>query len=271
LAKIIQGETPVTLFEVALAGGINGKQTYYDISLVDGYNLPMGITYIPGASPELQKIPPNLTNCACIATEGFLTDGPTNGTFPMPWVEGITNADLGSWCPWPLQTNPPTKPGDGIYPYPDDGIKRPIFDPCLSNCAKTNAPEDCCTGSYNDPKVCKGGVFSVASKKVCPDAYSFAYDDTTSTFIIPTGGGWKVTFCPAGKSTNILKTFGPQLFELANSGKVSSQVLQDTQNITLVMKADGGTSVMGYDTDGERRKLGSLGALVVMLAWLCLW
>jgi len=29
--------------------------------------------------------------------------------------------------------------------------------------------------------------------------------------------------------------------------------------------------VMGYGTDGERRKLGSLGALVVMLAWLCLW
>jgi len=98
------------------------------------------------------------------------------------------------------------------------------------------------------------------AKSVCPDAYSYAFDDQTSTFIIPSGGGFEITFCPSGRSTNILKTFGKQLSDLASSGKVSTQVLADSQNITMVQ--------MG----GSQRERGvSLGALVVVLAWACFW
>jgi hypothetical protein len=43
-----KGNTPVTLAEFDLRGGVNGEQTFYDLSLVDGYNLPIGLTYIPG-------------------------------------------------------------------------------------------------------------------------------------------------------------------------------------------------------------------------------
>jgi hypothetical protein len=74
-----------------------------------------------------------------------------------------------------------------------------------------------------------------------------------------------VTFCPAGRSTNILKTFGKQLSELASSGKASSQVISDAQNTTIITQSGG--AVMG----GGREKMGSLGALVVMLAWACFW
>lgn len=265
-ADINQGDTPVTLFEVALSGGNGGKQTFYDISLVDGYNLPMGLTYLPGNDTALQKIPPNLTNAACIGTTGLLSDTnstSTNSSYPIPYNTKTTNSDLAGWCPWDLQLNPPTKPGDGVYPYPDDNIQRPAFCPCLSACAKTNSPSDCCTGSYNDPNICKPSLYSSSAKTVCPDAYSFAFDDMTSTFIIPKGGGWEVTFCPAGRSTNILKTFGKQLSELASTGTVTLQITNDAQNTTIIQQGGAVTS--------SRERVGSLGALVVMLAWACLW
>jgi hypothetical protein len=33
-----------------------------------------------------------------------------------------------------------------------------------------------------------------------------AYDDSTSTFAVPSGAGFQITFCPAGVSTNIIAT-----------------------------------------------------------------
>lgn len=52
---------------------------------------------------------------------------------------------------------------------------------------------------------------------MCPDAYSFAFDDRASTFVVPAltasdaaagggggGVGWEVRFCPGGRSTDIL-------------------------------------------------------------------
>ncbi|RAL66034.1 hypothetical protein DID88_005695 [Monilinia fructigena] len=157
----ITGETPVTLAEFDLAGN-GGSQTFYDISLVDGYNIPLGLVYIPGDNPDLQAIPPNLVNAACIASTGYLaaiastgTNGnSSNATYPIPLEDTVDNTAAMSWCPWDLQKTPPNKPGDGVYPYPDDNIQRPTFDPCLSACAKTNAASDCCTGSYDEPSKC---------------------------------------------------------------------------------------------------------------------
>ena len=61
-----------------------------------------------------------------------------------------------------------------------------------------------------------------------------AFDDQTSTFIIPSGGGFEVIFCPPGRSTNILTTMGPQLRQLATTGHVTAQLMADTQNATLI-------------------------------------
>jgi hypothetical protein len=231
-----QGQVPTTLAEFNLIGGMDGKQTFYDISLVDGYNLPLAIIYMPAKNTTW--IPPNLTNAACIASSGYLWEPSrvglayTNSSYPMPWENLQTNSQVAKWCPWDLQEYPPSKPGDGIYPYPDDDIQRPIFDPCLSACASTNSPQDCCTGEYNDPNVCKPSLYSAQAKAVCPDAYSYAFDDQTSTFIIPTGGGWEVVFCPQGRSTNILETFGAELRALGSSGRVTKEMLQVLTNKT---------------------------------------
>jgi hypothetical protein len=254
---------------------VDGTQTFYDISLVDGYNLPMAINYIPGDDPKLQDIPPNLTNCACIATAGFLagpSESGTNGNstkpdMPLPLEGKQTSETVATWCPWDLQIKQPTKPGDGVYPYPDDNIQRPIFDPCLSGCASTNSPSDCCTGEFNSPNICKPNLYATSAKAVCPDAYSFAFDDQTSTFIIPSGGGWEVTFCPEGRSTNILAKFKPELEALSQKGYVTKAIKDVVTNITFI-------NLPAENSAGERKEgVGgaSLGALVMVVAWAVLW
>ncbi|KAH8654504.1 thaumatin family-domain-containing protein [Tricladium varicosporioides] len=273
---VITGVAPSTLFEVDLAGGSGNKQTFYDISLVDGYNLPMGIVYIPGDSPKLQTIPPNLTNAACIATAGMLsdpapsstTDGGANSSYPIPWEPKKSNMDAEKWCPWDLLIIKPTKPGDGVYPYPDDNIQRPIFDPCISACSHDNAPENCCTGEYSDRAKCKPNEYAAAANAICPDAYSYPFDDVSSTFIIPTGGGFEVIFCPEGRSTNILKTFLQQLQDLSSKGGATKQILEDTGNMTIINEAAAKMS-SGERSRGEVGNMASVsfGALVVVVAW----
>ncbi|KAK4447473.1 putative thaumatin family protein [Podospora aff. communis PSN243] len=243
------GQVPTTLAEFNLIGGVDGKQTFYDISLVDGYNLPLGIVYIPADNTTF--VPPNLTNCACIASSGYLGEPSMSGlaysneSFPIPYEPAQTNDRVGSWCPWDLQKFPPSKPGNGIFPYPDDHIQRPIFDPCLSACSATNNPRDCCTGDFNDPNICQPSLYSAQAKRVCPDAYSYAFDDQTSTFIIPTGGGWEVVFCPQGRSTNIIAVLGAELHALASGGKVTHDMFAAVTNKTYIELERPGRSGVG--------------------------
>jgi hypothetical protein len=267
------------LAEFDYAGGSGGKQIFYDISLVDGYNIPLAIVFIPGDNANLSDIPPNLTNPACIATAGWLADPAPSGllgnlstpAFPIPYESARTNADAADWCPWDLQVSPPTKPGDGVYPYPDDNIKRPVFDPCLAACIKTHADSDCCTGAFSDRSKCKPNLYATQAKAICPDAYSYPFDDETSTFIIPTGGGFEIQFCPKGRSTNILKTFQQQLNSLSSANVVSKAVIADCQNTTWIDYV--AKQSAGERTRGEPGGIGgtSMGALVVVVAWAVLW
>ncbi|KAJ0037687.1 hypothetical protein Pint_24064 [Pistacia integerrima] len=45
-----------------------------------------------------------------------------------------------------------------------------------------NKPEFCCTSAFGDPNTCKPTQFSKIFKESCSMAYSYAYDDLTSTF-----------------------------------------------------------------------------------------
>ncbi|KAF2222679.1 thaumatin family-domain-containing protein [Elsinoe ampelina] len=205
---VATGETPVTLAEFTLNG--SNEQTFYDISLVDGYNLPMAIVTINPSS-----LPPNRANPSCVATEGQLapmgfnpySNGEflgTNASSPLPFENRVTDSQVSMWCPWDLQQSPPTAPGNGVYPYPDTNIDRPAFNPCLSACTKYRRDNYCCTGASNGPDKCTPNYYAKAAKAVCPDAYSFAYDDQTSTFITQRGPGFEIIFCPGGRSTQIL-------------------------------------------------------------------
>ncbi|PGH28229.1 hypothetical protein AJ80_00120 [Polytolypa hystricis UAMH7299] len=222
------GQPPATLAEFTLES--ESRQTFYDISLVDGYNVAMGIIALldyPNNTSASQSILPNQTNPVCIGSPHFLARNDdfhmdsdfANATSPtadpkskqsksqphlLPLERSQSLKTVRRWCPWDLQLQPPEKPGYGIYPYPDDHIERPLFNPCYSACAKDNKPEHCCAGKYNSPKKCRPNFYSEKAKKICPDAYSYAYDDETSTFAIPSGSGFEVVFCPMGRSSDIL-------------------------------------------------------------------
>lgn len=194
----------------------------------------MAIILQPLQNASLEDIPPNLVHPSCQGTVGLLREKAydpyssgfenflrTNTTYPLTFEREVDDKQVARWCPWDLQQEPPEKPGDGVYPYPDDDIQRPAFNPCFSACAKNNKPEDCCTGKYNSPTTCQPSEYSKKVKAVCPDAYSYAFDDQTSTFIIPSGAGFEVVFCPGARSTNILATEAEKMRQLAQNGRVS--------------------------------------------------
>lgn len=66
-----------------------------------------------------------------------------------------------------------------------------------------------------------------------------AFDDQTSTFIIPSGGGFEVIFCPPGRSSTILATMAAQLHQLAQTGQVTAQLVSESRNITVIKQNDG--------------------------------
>jgi hypothetical protein len=207
------GELPATLAEFTLSGA--NSQSYYDLSLVDGFNLPMAIVLLSNSIVTVDDIPPNQSNPSCVASVGNLASSNfnpygsgasflgTNSSFQLPFLTSVSHSQIANWCPWDLQVSPPSAPGNGVYPYPDSNVQRPAFDPCYSACAKYNEPAYCCTGKYG-PQKCSPNYYATAAKTVCPDAYSFAYDDEDSTFAVPKGAGFEVVMCPGGLSTTIL-------------------------------------------------------------------
>lgn len=128
------GSVPATLFEYAL----NQYQNldFYDISLVDGFNIPLSVT-------------PSNSNCRKIGC-------PSN---------------INPVCPSELR----------------------VRDGCKSACAAFNQPRYCCTGPYQDN--CSPTYYSQFFKGQCPQAYSYAKDDTTSLSTCPSGGNYNVVFC----------------------------------------------------------------------------
>ena len=142
------GNSPATLAEFTLAGD-QGKD-FYDVSLVDGFNLPMSV--VP------QGAGCSTTSCA---------------------------ADVNAGCPAALAVI------ESPNPNPNTNTIG-----CKSACVALKEPQYCCTGAYGTPQTCKPTVYSNYFKSKCPQAYSYAYDDPTSTFTCPTGGNYLITFCP---------------------------------------------------------------------------
>ncbi|XP_073102129.1 thaumatin-like protein 1b [Elaeis guineensis] len=137
------GTPPATLLEFTLDG--SGGKDYYDISLVDGFNLPASIT------------PQGVSGCQTTSC----------------------SANINTQCPSQLQV---TESGTVVA--------------CKSACLAFDQPQYCCTGAYNSPKTCKATSYSEFFKKECPQAYSYAYDDSSSTFTCPNGANYLITFCP---------------------------------------------------------------------------
>ncbi|WOL10825.1 thaumatin-like protein 1b [Canna indica] len=148
---------PATLAEFTLDGGEDaGGMDYYDVSLVDGYNLPMLVAPQSGGSGC------GATGCA---------------------------ADVNGVCPSDLKVVARSSGGGG-----GDGAA------CKSACEAFGSPEYCCSGAYSNPETCKPSSYSEMFKRACPRAYSYAFDDATSTFTCAAAAGYLITFCPSAAS-----------------------------------------------------------------------
>ncbi|KAK4351866.1 hypothetical protein RND71_027384 [Anisodus tanguticus] len=80
---------------------------------------------------------------------------------------------------------------------------------CKSACEAFRQDEYCCAGAYNNPNTCKPSSYSMLFKKACPSAYSFAYDDKTSTFTCA-GANYLITFCPSPNTSQKSSSSGGQ-------------------------------------------------------------
>lgn len=134
------GAPPASLAEFTLDSPVD----FYDVSLVDGYNMPISII-------------------------------PTGGSGSCKPVKCLS--DLNKRCPSGLQVK-----------------WRGHVVGCKSACMAFNKPEYCCTGAYGNPQTCKPTSYARAFKASCPTAYSYAYDDPTSTFTCK-GANYLIRFC----------------------------------------------------------------------------
>ncbi|XP_048444427.1 pathogenesis-related thaumatin-like protein 3.5 isoform X2 [Pyrus x bretschneideri] len=138
---------PATLAEFTLDG--SGGLDFFDVSLVDGYNLPMLVVPNGGTGT-------NCTNTGCVT-------------------------DLNTICPSDLKVTS-ADGGEAVA--------------CKSACEAFAQPQYCCSGAYGSPDTCKPSQYSQIFKSACPKAYSYAYDDKTSTFTCA-GGDYTIIFCPS--------------------------------------------------------------------------
>ncbi|GCF10238.1 thaumatin family protein [Dictyobacter arantiisoli] len=149
------GVGPQTLAEFTLSGW--GGNDFYDVSHVDGFNVPMTITPVGGAQPD----PNNPYRCG---------------------VAGC-GTDLNPNCPAALQDT--------------DASGRIVG--CKSACEVFGTDQYCCEGPYVGA-ACNPTTWPVNYaayfKSQCPNAYSYAYDDATSTFT-DTNANYAITFGPA--------------------------------------------------------------------------
>ncbi|XP_038991441.1 thaumatin-like protein 1b isoform X3 [Hibiscus syriacus] len=143
---------PATLAEFTLDGA--GGLDFFDVSLVDGYNVPMLVAPQGGTGQ-------NCTNTGCVV-------------------------DLNGSCPSELKVMS-TDGRDGLA--------------CKSACEAFGDPQYCCSGAYGTPDTCKPSSYSEVFKTACPRAYSYAYDDKTSTFTCA-NADYTITFCPSPNTSH---------------------------------------------------------------------
>ncbi|XP_066394718.1 thaumatin-like protein 1 [Miscanthus floridulus] len=190
-----------------------GGNDFYDVSLVDGSNLPMVVVPQGGASGP-----------TCGAT-GCLVDH--NG--PCPADLRVVGSD-----------------GAGIA--------------CKSAYGR---PQDCCSGDYGTPATCQRSASSQFFKNACPRAYSYAYDDATSTFTCTSGTAtYLITFCPSISSlkSSVSSSSG-------STNPAGLPLVNDT--VSFAGRGDGSSYPYAYASAPSRSAPCALALAAAAFTWLC--
>ncbi|KAF5740872.1 Pathogenesis-related thaumatin superfamily protein [Tripterygium wilfordii] len=190
---------PATLAEFTLDG--YGGLDFFDVSLVDGYNLPMMVVPSGGTGD-------NCTSTGCVA-------------------------DLNESCPSELRVTSSAS-GSSVA--------------CKSACEALQLPQYCCSGAYGSPTTCKPSSYSEIFKNACPRAYSYAYDDKTSTFTCASAPDYTITFCPI-----------PNTSQKSSQGQNTSSGTGNTEDTPTdsTMVYEGGLNVNGASPSTWTHVLGS--------------
>lgn len=138
------GKPPATVVEMTL-GTSKSPIHFYDVSLVDGFNLPVAMSPIGGG-----------VGCGVAECE----------------------VDLNVCCPSRFEVK----------------VNGKVVG-CKSACLALNTAKYCCTGDYASPTICKPTLFSHLFKAICPKAYSYAFDDSSSLNMCK-ARHYLITFCP---------------------------------------------------------------------------
>ncbi|KAL0344522.1 UNVERIFIED_CONTAM: Thaumatin-like protein [Sesamum radiatum] len=138
------GVPPATVVEMTL-GSSTSPLHFYDVSLVDGFNLPVSMKPVGGG-----------IGCGVASCE----------------------VDLNICCPSALEV----RVGGRVVG-------------CKSACLAMQSAKYCCTGEYSNPKTCKPTLFAHLFKAICPKAYSYAFDDSSSLNKCR-ASRYLITFCP---------------------------------------------------------------------------
>ncbi|OZJ02832.1 hypothetical protein BZG36_04353 [Bifiguratus adelaidae] len=191
---------PATLVELTL-----GSQDYYDLSNVDGYSISMSITPTgsftnpnPGSpygcgtascsldpnscAPELIKHHSDGTT-SCLSICSAINDADQRAAFPI--LQGFYN-DVNTATLLCCSCGPNCGAGCGCYTSSN----------CLYGCSPYATPG---MGGVCDvikwPLSSQGKQYNLYLKDPCPNAYSWPFDDNTSTDIC-VGANYDITFCP---------------------------------------------------------------------------
>ncbi|EEF42765.1 pathogenesis-related thaumatin-like protein 3.5 [Ricinus communis] len=175
---------PASLFEITLGSG-NDKD-FYDVSIVDGYNLPLV------AAPRGVQGGCNATGCA---------------------------SDINMGCPKELQV----VGGDGGE---GGGVVA-----CKSACEAFGLQQYCCSGEFANPTTCRPSFYSSIFKRACPRAYSYAFDDGTSTFTCK-AHDYAILFCPNAKGIS--------------DGKYPAEVVHKSSNQEAVKMASSSNILLPF-------------------------
>ncbi|XP_023732620.1 G-type lectin S-receptor-like serine/threonine-protein kinase At1g67520 [Lactuca sativa] len=157
---------PVTIAEFSV-NQFQG-QDFYDVSLVDGFNLPILVEATGGSgsgSGSGSGFGSGLRSCA---------------------KTGCVD-DLNQRCPPEL-----TLGSAGA---------------CRSACQAFGSPEYCCVNSFSTRSTCKPTAYAQLFKSACPRSYSTVFEDQTSTFTCR-DADYTIRFCPASDSFSTIELGG---------------------------------------------------------------
>lgn len=188
---VSQGVPPATVAEFALQG--DGNLDYYDGTSSRARSYPVQIIN----ARTLQSPSSTATTSPCASTTTRAAASPAAPSTSAPTVRPPSSQSS--------PANLPTTAGPAPLKGPFDSTGFPVG--CKSACeanldGNQQDSANCCSGSHNTAATCppSGVAYYSYFKGNCPNAYAYAYDESSGTALWTCNSGlaadYTITFCP---------------------------------------------------------------------------